>query len=268
MNCCALLKIRWVVLASLLSGLSGCSVYVPMQGAAPEIRHRGELEVAGSWALTNRFEVGATYSPLNHLLVRAATSTKPDHPTPGDSTSYAQANQYELAVGTYWPLGSHWLVGGLAGFGQAHAEAQYKDDGNTIIHFGSYDPVRHRIDAIYSKYSGEVYATWQPSPVVSTGLSYRLVQLRLTDVTDQGLPVRSGPILRSEPMFFFRVRPSASGASQGGVQLQAALGFSDTLGYDQRSAADASDPARQFKLGRSYMSVGVAVFPHLLWQKR
>lgn len=255
------------IISLAMSGLASCSVYVPMQGAAPAIRQRGEVEVAGSWSLTNRLEAGATYSPASHLLVRAAISTKGGRHEPTDSSSYAHVNQYELAVGTYWPLGPHWLVGGLAGFGQAHAEAQYDDDGSTFIHFGNYEPHKHRFDAIYGKFSGEVYGIWQPSPVVSTGLSCRLVQLRLTDVTDWGVPVRSSPLLRAEPMFFFRVRPN-SGLGPSWVQLQAALGFSTTLGYDERTTPDAADPARQFKLGRSYLSVGVALYPHMLWQKK
>ncbi|MVN78572.1 hypothetical protein GO988_19750 [Hymenobacter sp. HMF4947] len=249
-------------MVSLLGLLSGCAVYVPMQAAAPEIRGKGELEVAGSWSLTNRLEVGATYSPLNHLLVRASTSTKlAGHIS--DSSSYAQNNQYELAVGTYWPLGPHWVVGGLVGFGQAHSQARYKNDGSSVLLLG--EVTDHVFDAIYGKYSGEAYATWQPTPAVSLGLTYRLVQLRLTDVTDLGVPVHSAPILRYEPMLYFRLRPQAG---NGLVQFQAAVGVSSTFGYDDRLASDRADPTRQFKVGRGYTSVGVAIYPHLLWRKK
>jgi hypothetical protein len=249
--------------ASLLA-LSSCSVYVPMQGAAPEIRAKGELEITGSWALSDRVDFGATYSPVSHLLVRAAASFKGSDSRSGqDSASYAKNNQYELAVGTYWPLGAHWLVGGLAGFGQAHAQARYLDDGATILTFR--DPIRHQLNGKYSKYSGEVYATYQPSPLVSLGLAYRVVQLRLTNIIDLGVPVAAAPILRQEPMFFFRLRPEFA---QRSLQFQLALGASNAFGYDRRTANDEADPARQFKLGRSYTSVGVAFYPHLLWQKK
>ncbi len=254
----------WLGVAGLLESLGGCAVYVPMQGAAPAIRSKGELEVTGSWALTNRVELGATYSPLPHVLVRAATSLKPDHHGPLDSASYAQVNQYELGVGTYWPLGPHWLVGGLASFGQAHAEARYEDDGFTLFHLFLRPAPPHQFDAIYTKYSGEAYVTWQPTERVSLGLSYRVVQLRLTDVTDQGLPVQSSPILRSEPMLYLRVRP---GVNPQLLQLQLALGGSVTPGYDQANLLDRADPVRQFKLGRSYVSLGVAFYPHVLWQR-
>ncbi|RZK18306.1 MAG: hypothetical protein EOO56_16365 [Hymenobacter sp.] len=155
-------------------------------------------------------------------------------------------------------------MGGLAGFGQAHAEAHYSFDDNTISYFG--DLIDHRFDAIYRKYSGEAYAAWQPSPRVSLGLGCRLVQVRLTDVADNNLPVVAGPILRHEPMPYFRLRPGSD--SQGLLQFQAAAGVSGTLGYDQRTTTDRDDPARQFKLGRSYVPVGVAIYPHMLWQKK
>lgn len=260
-----MMKYRYAIssLGALLLG--GCSVYTPMLGAAPDIKAKGELEATAAWSLTNRFDVGATYSPVRHLLVRAAASTKgADHSAaPDDSSSYGQVNQYELAVGTYWPLGQHWLVGGLAGFGQAHAEARYTDDG-TVRLFSFVDPTRHQFDASYRKYSGEAYATYQPNLTLSLGLAYRVVQVRLTDVTDLGVPVQSAPILRSEPMFFVRVRPGRSEQ----WQLQAAVGTSTTFGYDERTAADRADPARQFKLSRGYLSVGAAFYPHVLWQKK
>jgi hypothetical protein len=246
-------------------GVGSCSVYVPMQGAAPEIRTKGEAEATASWSLTNRVDFGAAYSPLPHLLVRAAASSKGSQHTLNDSAAYVHSNQYELALGTYWPLGPHWLIGGLAGFGQAHAEAQYADDGHTLLRLGAYQPRQHLFDAIYSKYSGEVYVTWQPSPVVSTGLSYRLVQLRLTDVTDQGVPVLTAPILRSEPMLYVRFRPTNN---DGLLQLQLAIGGSTTIGYNEQTANDKDDPARQFRVGRSYVSLGLAIYPHLLWQEK
>jgi hypothetical protein len=234
-----------------------------MQAAAPEIRNKSEVEVIGSWSLTDRVDFGVTYSPVRHLLLRAATSFKGSVPIRADSTSYSKNNQYELAVGTYWPLGEHWLVGGLAGFGRAHAQAHYIDDGATILSFR--EPIQHQFDAKYSKYSGEAYATCQPSPLVSFGLAYRVVQLRFTDATDLGMPVASAPILRQEPMLYFRLRPEFA---QRSLQFQLALGASTTFGYNQRTANDEADPARQFKLGRSYTSVGIALYPHLLGHKK
>lgn len=258
LDCYSLLArrpLRWLL--PLLALLSSCAVYVPMQGAAPEIGAKGELEATANWSLTNRFEASAVYSPISHLLVRAAASTKGQRPAPSDSSNYAQSKQYELSLGTYWPLGPRWLAGGLVGFGQTHAEAQYERDGNSFLFFGQ-RPLPHQFDAHYTRYTGEAYLTWRPNPVVSLGLSYRLVQLRLTDVTDRGRPVQAGPVLRYEPMVYLRVRPAGSG---GMLQLQAAMGASGTFGYDARTTDDAADPARQFRLGRGYVSLGLAFYP-------
>jgi hypothetical protein len=125
--------------------------------------------------------------------------------------------------------------------------------------------MRHQLDTRYSNYSDEVYATYQPSPLVSFGLAYRVVQLRLTYVTDRGVPVAAAPILRQEPMFFFHLRPEFA---QRSLLFQLALGASNAFGYDQRTANDEGDPVWQSKLGRSYTSVGIAFYLHLLWQKR
>ena len=38
--------------------------------------------------------------------------------------------------------------------------------------------------------------------------------------------------------------------------------------YNEQTAGDHYDPAQRFKTTRSYVSVGVAFFPHLLWQKK
>jgi hypothetical protein len=245
--------------------LNGCSVYVPMQGAAPDIRGKGELEVAGSWSLTNRLEAGATYSPARHVLVRAATSLKPALRATDGTGKYAQVNQYQLAAGTYWPLGRRGLVGGLVAFGQTHAKARYvndDEDGYTIYPQAPTNFVQHQFDAIYSKYSGEAYGSWQLSPRLSLGLSYRVVQVRLTDVTDAGVPVRASPILRYESMLFCRLRPLGQA---GAVQVQAASGWSSVFGS---ITGDGFDPARQFRLNRSYLSLGLAFYPHVLWQKK
>ena len=256
-------------LGCLLLGLaaSGCSVYVPMQGAAPNIRRQGELEVSGSWSLTNRLEAAATYSPLPHLLVRVAASSKGSRPNSGDSTAYAHVGQYELALGTYWPLGPNWLVGGLVGTGQAHPDALFRGDGGSLQGFVliNRDPL-HRFEGSYRKHSAELYAVWQPGPRVGFGVSGRLVQTRLTNVTDLGAPVAAAPSWRAEPMFFARFWPR--GLRPGLLQVQVAMGASRTLGYDPLTAGDYHDPARQFKINHSYASVGVALYPHVWWQHR
>jgi hypothetical protein len=246
--------------SGLLLGASSCAVYVPMQAAAPAIKAKGEMEVTGSWSLTNRLDFGVAYSPVRHLLVRVAGSFKGSVPMRPDSTNYLKNNQYELALGTYWPLGEHWLVGGLTGFGQAHALARYQEDGFSLLA----QSIQHQFDASYNRYLGETYLTYKVGPWGAVGLAYRLVQLRLADVTDQGVSVTSSPIWRHEPMFFLRLRPGEDSP----VQFQVAAGASSTLRYNELTAGDRYDPARQFKTTRSYVAVGIALYPHLLGQKK
>jgi hypothetical protein len=236
-----------------------------MLGAAPEIRAKDELEATAAWSLTNRLDVGATYSPMRHLLVRAAASTKGPLSASDSTRKYAQVNQYALAVGTYWPLGQRVLVGGLAAFGQTHAQARYVNDDEDGYAMDPQLPtnfVQHQFDAVYNKYSAETFGRWQATPVLSLGLSYRVVQVRLTDVTDMGVPVRAAPILRYESMLFCRLRPAGK---VGAMQLQGAIGWSSVFGA---ITGDDFDPARQFRLNRSHVSVGVAFYPHVLWRKK
>jgi hypothetical protein len=96
--------------------LGGCSVYTPMLGAAPGLKAKGELEATAAWSLTNRLDVGATYSPVRHLLVRAAAITKGGGraAAPNDSSNYSRTTQYELAAGAA-------LAGGRPGWFWANA---------------------------------------------------------------------------------------------------------------------------------------------------
>jgi hypothetical protein len=157
------------------------------------------------------------------------------------------------------------LVGGLATFGQVHARARYANDDDNGYAMDPRPPtnfVQHQFEANYNKYSAETYGRWQATPVLSLGMSYRVVQVRLTDVTDFGVSVRAAPILRYESMLFCRLRPSGEA---GAMQLQGAIGWSSVFGS---ITGDDFDPARQFRLNRSHVSVGVSFYPHVLWQKK
>lgn len=250
-------------LPGLAGGLGACTAYVPMLGAAPAIRQRGETEVSGDWSLSNRFGVAASYAPLPHVLLRAAASSKSGG-YPGHDSTYLRNTQYELSVGTFWPLGKHWLLGGLASYGRAHAQARYQDDGQARL-FRGRNPVQHELEARYRLLSAAGYVSYQAAPRTSFGLALRLTQLRLADLTDRGQLGPPATVLRAEPMLFVRLRPRQSSEL---VQLQAAVGTSLTPGYDSRGTDDLSDPLRQFRLGRGYASVGVLLYPQVLWRRK
>ena len=240
--------------------LAGCAVYMPIQCAAPQITDQHQTELTGSSYLNNRYEVAGAYSPVRHLLVRAAYSRLNDR---SDSTYY-RGHQYELAAGTYWPLGTQWLVGGLGGFGQARSEARYQGSGS-LISIGP-RPIQHVFDAYYNKLFGEAYGIFQASETISFGAAYRITRVSFTSLTDAGAPVNLSSMVRSEPMVFFRVRLGDGPTATRSIQLQAALGTSRSFGYDPSFSAPSSADY-QLQQSRAYTTIGISVFPHCLFRQ-
>ena len=197
----------------------GCVVYQPTQCAAPQITGPKQAEITASSYLNGRYELAGTYSPLPHLLVRASTGSLQNDSQGGSDSTYYRGHHYDFGLGTYWRLGSQWVVGGLGGFGLARNEAAYSAGG---FLFGR--PTRHRFDARYTKLFGEAYGIVQLSETFALGAAYRVTQVNFTDLTDRNLPVDLSNMTRSEPMFFLRVRPGDGPTESRPVQLQAAWG--------------------------------------------
>ena len=255
---------RLIIFLSTCLGLllNSCVVYMPMQCAAPQITDKKQGEVTLSTYLNGRADIAGTYSPLPHLLVRAAYSNLRDNPKPGDSTYY-RGHQYDLGVGTYWRLGDQWLVGALGGFGQAQSAAAYSRGG---FIFGY--PTRYEYDTRYNKVFGEAYGVLQATNTVSFGAAYRVTQVNFTHLTNLGAPVALGSMTRSEPMVFVRVR-LGNGPTEGRpVQLQASWGTSGTFGYNEKGSNPTYDAGvRDLKQDRGYATIGITVFPHCLFHK-
>ena len=253
---------RKLLFFSLAGGLAqlfgGCAVYMPIQGAAPQITDQKQAELTASSYLNGRFEVAGAYSPVRHLLVRAAYSKLSDKTTAQDSTLY-RGNQYELGAGAYFPLGPNWLVGGLGGFGQAHSEAVYWA-GGSLLGFGR--PVRYEYNARYNKVFGEFYGIFQASNAISLGAAYRITQVNFTVLTDAGRPVDFAEMARSEPVVFMRVRLGSGPAATRPAHVQLAWGGSATFGYDPKVAPLSS--SGQLRQTRNYLTLGVSLFPHCL----
>ncbi|MDO7853578.1 hypothetical protein [Hymenobacter convexus] len=239
--------------------LSSCVVYMPMQCAAPQITDKKQGEVTASSYLNGRFDIAANYSPVRHLLVRAAYSNLRDDTK---DTTYYRGHQYEFGAGTYWPLGNRWLVGGLGGFGQARSTAAFNRPG--IIF-----PSTHYVyDARYNKIFGEVYGTFQANEAVSFGAAYRITQVNFTTLTNQAVPIDLNRMTRSEPMVYFRVRLGDGPTENRPVQLQAAWGTSATFGYNEGDTSISYDQGvRDLKQGRGYTTIGITIFPHCLFRK-
>lgn len=240
--------------------LTGCVVYQPMQCAAPQISAPRQAEMTGSTYLNGRVEVAGAYSPLPHLLVRAAYSDLRDN---SRDSIYYRGRQYDFGLGTYWCLGDRWLVGGLGGLGQARSEAGYFRGGFILG-----DPTRHEFDARYNKLFGEVYGSFRAGDVISLGAAYRVTQVNFTTLTDRATPLELSSMTRSEPMVFMRVRLGDGPFDERPVQLQAAWGSSGTFGYNERNTQTLYPPGvRELKQGRGYTTIGVTIFPHCLFRK-
>ncbi|MBC8083683.1 MAG: hypothetical protein H7Z21_10765 [Hymenobacter sp.] len=245
----------WLLFLGMLMGTTGCAVYMPLQGAAPDLHDQHQAEVRASTYLS-RWDASAAYSPVRHVLVRGAFGRRSDST---DST-YWRGRQYELAAGTYGSLGDKWLVGGLGGYGRGRSEARFRNDGQ-LIFLGQ--PVQHQFNARFHKVFGEAYVLFAASPKTSWGLAARYAQLRFSTLTDVGTPVALRRMNRVEPTLLFRVRLGGSPEAPPPFQLQWAAGYSVSPGYDERTP-DPDASRRQLRRGRGYVTMGVGILPHHL----
>jgi len=253
-----------LLLVSCAYGLTGCVVYQPTQCAAPQITGPRQGEITASSYLNGRYELSGTYSPLPHLLMRVSTgSLRNDSGDARDSTYY-RGHHYDFGLGTYWRLGSQWVVGGLGGIGQARNEAAYSRGGFILGY-----PTHYEFDARYNKLFGEVYGIFQTSEGFSLGAAYRVTHVNFTHLTNLGSPVDLSRMTRAEPMIFIRVRFGDGPTEDRPVQLQAAWGTSATFGYDERNSQTIYPPGvRDLKQGRGYTTIGVTLFPHCLMHRQ
>ncbi|GAB3637385.1 hypothetical protein GCM10027422_29750 [Hymenobacter arcticus] len=223
-----------------------------MQCAAPALYGKGQVEVAGSAYFNKRVHGAINYSPVRHLLVRAAIDGKSD----SQDSTYARIGQYELAAGTYWPLGEEIVLGALVGGGQAHSQVRYRT--NETIYSTQY-----QYDARYNKLFGELYGTWQIGPTVQLGLAYRLTQVRFTSLTNLGQPLSLTSMLRGEPLFFLRSTFGFRPSGQRLAYVQAGIGGSTLL---RARPAQASGPESNLLDSNTYFTIGLGFFPSALWQ--
>lgn len=234
-------------------GLGGCAVYKPMQCAAPAIYDKSQVEVAGSIYFNKRLNGAVNYSPVRHLLVRAAIDGKAD----ADDSTYTRSGQYELAVGTYWPAGEQIILGALVGGGRAQSQVRYR----TIEtrYSAQYEYAAH-----YNKLFGEAYGTWQIGPAMQLGAAYRLTQVSFTSLTNLGQPLSITSMLRGEPMVFLR---STFGFRPGGERLayvQAGIGGSALL---RAWPGPANGPESNLLESNTYFTLGLGIFPSMLWHR-
>lgn len=248
-------RLRWASIAAAGAMLAGCSVYAPLQPAAPLIGQKGQTEVAASAYINGRLEGSATYSPVNNVLVRVAGGLK----TGGGDSTYFRLKQLEVGVGTYRDLGNGWIVGGLAGYGAGNSSRRFKDGGfesrSDTVKFRSYA-------AQFQKVHAELYVVrdenWRIAGRVGYGASVRLAQVRFISLTDQGLAVPLRQMTRVEPMAFL----SFSDPSRF-PWLHLRLTSSLSVSPDERKSPSLDERIRNTKEGRLFTSLGLVLYPHL-----
>jgi hypothetical protein len=243
------LRLSLAVLLSYL--LASCSVYAPLQPAAPLVRQKGEAEVVAGAYLNGRLEASASYSPLEQVVVRIAGGLRSGG---GDST-YFRNRQLELGVGTYRYLNEQWLLGGLVGYGFGQSNRRFSRSGFESPRLDSV--VTYDYAARYHKLFADVYVA-NDAGRVTYGGAFRLSQVRFGSLTDQGVPVPMQRMTRVEPMLFMRI--SGRNSFQW-LQLQIASSVS--LSPDERKNPSSNIRVRDTKEGRLFTSIGLVVYPHL-----
>ena len=239
--------LKWAVLGA---GLTGCTVYAPMQPTVSTVREAGQVEISGSSQLNGRLEGGVVLSPVAHVLLAGAGSYRP---AVYIGKTYFSTRQWEAAAGTYWALGPKWLLTGLGGYGYASSGRIWAEL------LGGTTPDLH---ARYGKWFGQA-GLHHDGQNVGFGLVYRLTELRFDELSYY-TPYYAGivdmrPLVRHELLFYSR--RLLGGGPVGQWHMQTALGVS--LAARSRSSDDTSN---RFEYNRTLFpallaSVGVVFSP-------
>ncbi|SDX76572.1 hypothetical protein [Hymenobacter psychrophilus] len=249
-----LLFLKTVLLGLLISLMMGCSVYEPLRPAAPLLRAKGEAEVAVGGYLSGRLEGSAAYSPLNHLVLRAAGGMTVNQ---GESAGFRN-RQFELGMGTYRQLPADWLIGGGGGYGRGEGNRAFTREG-----FGS-----NRDTTSYFDYAARYHTVFADAFLAhegswtTWGVAYRLSQVRFASLTNNGLPLPLRRMTRNEPMVFVRFGGWHKGKRWWQVQVATSLSWSSD--YMAGRGAYLPQPLADTKEARVLTSVGLVVYPHLL----
>ncbi|RTQ50807.1 hypothetical protein EJV47_09305 [Hymenobacter gummosus] len=239
----------------LLSTLTACTIYTPLQPPAPDIQAKGQMQAGLGVRMSTHVEGSAVYAPLNHVMVRVAGGGTP-LPASGPTLKFA-SGQIEGGLGTYWPLGQHWLAGGLGGLAAGRSRLHYPQSAEL-------EDYRARFRRSY----GEVYLHHYISPYVALGTSYRLNQVRYSTFTNAGLPTTVRSVVRSEPLLFVRAGDDLR-TEAGAIQAQLSVGLSMAHGPRERLMDDIilDLPMHRAKFSTFYTTLSVVIRPHLLRRK-
>ncbi|MDO7877242.1 hypothetical protein Q5H93_21025 [Hymenobacter sp. ASUV-10] len=251
---------KYLLLILVALGLGSCTVYAPMQCAAPNIRDKGEVEVAATLNANFRAEGAVTYSPVKHVLVRAAGGFRNNFP--GDTatdTTFFRIRQYEVAAGGYWCPQPHLVVGILGGYGQAHNRRGFVGSNGWFGPDLTIDERWRIYDARYHTIFGEGFAVYQ-GRVLGGGGALRITDVQFDELTNRDIPVGLGSMLRVEPMGFIRFNATKSAGNF--LYVQIASGVSWTSDNGRRGDVHVEN----VREGNLKVAVSLLFYPHQLWR--
>ncbi|WP_400192184.1 hypothetical protein [Hymenobacter sp. B81] len=232
--------------------LSACSVYAPMQPAAPLLTDRGQAEVAAHVHLNGQVVGSAAYSPVKHVLVLAGGAFKAD----GRDTTYARNQQLEGGLGFYLTPTPHLVLSGLGGYGQARSARGFAD----APLFGTSELMHYT--SRYHKVFGQASAVWEWD-YVALGAVYRLTQARFDELLVNGQPVPLRHLTRHEPTLLMRFGFMPT-REQSWLQFQTAFGASWGAGYTDEQLLRQPSTVRYVRQSALLATVGVVFYPHRL----
>jgi hypothetical protein len=215
------------------------------------LRDKGQAEITGSVYLSGRLEGSATYSPVRHVLVRAAGGLRPDK----SDVQYFRVRQLEVGAGTYRALSERWLVGGLGGYGRGQSSRRFTRSGLDVS--ASDTAVTYAYAARFHKVFADAFVAYEDGGV-TLGLAYRLSQVRFSSLTNNGQPVNLRRMTRSEPMLFARFSDRQGVFEWAQLQLGVSMSWSPDYGkgvYLEQQLADVKE-------ARIFSSIGLVIYPH------
>ncbi|RPD47057.1 hypothetical protein DNI29_12945 [Hymenobacter sediminis] len=200
---------RVALICSVLLG--GCSVYTPTIPSTPLVQ-KGEVEAyAGVRGLMSSAEVGAAWSPVNHVMLTTEAAVRLVN---ADDSSPSQNRQLNLGAGVYQRFNGTVpmhvaLVGGVG-----HATSDVRNGNISSPGFARYQ-------ATYSRYYAQGYVAFfgEEAGWLNGGVSCRATWVDYDKLRRNDQPVTPATTFYLEPTVFMRF-------GQGALQSQLSIGSS------------------------------------------
>lgn len=256
---------------------AACSVYTPLHTPAPLIDGPQQVELSGGLSTPGYLQGAVTYSPLRHVLLRAAYgSGHNDDDTVSLGTvrqaSIFRTRQLEAALGTYWRPGPAVLLGGFAGYGRGTGEHWYlKRSGirGALLQLGPDSVWTYQYAAHYQRLFADAYVRWfNEDEFLSMGFAYHVEHVRFSRYANADVPTGPQQLWRHEPMFFVRLGYNSANGLEDLVHGQFALGYSFSPGFTMPRERAGNRDATEVRKPLPSFTLSLILRPHVLWQNQ